>query len=127
TTTKRPSLSQLPVTPACPRRCRLYLDLEEGGGPGGHAALTPYKRLETRALRAATRPTVYYHVLHYTPSGDYTVQYWFLYLFNAFRFDYHESDWENVIVHASDEKAPEEVFFSTHARGRTASWKDAES
>src|SRR5438067_5942423 len=127
TVTRRPSLSQLPVTPPCPKRCRLYLDLEERGGPGGHTKLGSYTTLESTAEPPGVPPTVYYHVLHYTPSGDYTVQYWFLYLFNSFPFDHHESDWDDVIVRVSDARAPEEVFFSTHARGRTASWKDVES
>jgi Vacuolar protein sorting-associated protein 62 len=127
TITRPLSLPQLPVTPACPRRCRLFLDLDDTSRPGGHTALGPYRRLESRAHPSGTPPTVYYHVLHWTPSNDYTVQYWFLYLFNSFPFDHHESDWEDVIVRVSDDKSPEEVFFSTHARGRTAKWTDVES
>lgn len=123
TFTHHPSLAQLPVTPPCARRCRLFLDLEEKPEPGDRTLLASYARLETRARASAAGPLVYYNVLRYTPSGDYTVQYWFLYLFNRFRFDNHESDWEEVIVHLDAETVPQEVFFSTHSRGQTESWK----
>jgi Vacuolar protein sorting-associated protein 62 len=121
-----PSPAALPVQSACGDGCRIFLDLQESTKPGGHLQLGAYKRLESRALRAEAQPSVYYHVTHYTPSDDYTVQYWFLYLFNHFPFDDHESDWEESIVRIDEDRHPQEVFFSTHSRGITRAWDDVE-
>lgn len=119
-----PPVAALPVRNACEASCRIFLDLEESRKPGGHHQLGRYKRLEAKALPAGSRPSVYYHVTRYTPSGDYTVQYWFLYLFNHFSFDDHESDWEESIVRIDEDRHPQEVFFSTHSRGVTRAWDD---
>jgi Vacuolar protein sorting-associated protein 62 len=121
-----PSPAALPVRSACGEDCRIFLDLQESPKPGGHHQLRAYERLERRALRAGARPSVYYHVTRYTPSGHYTIQYWFLYLFNRFRFDDHESDWEQSIVRVDEDQHLQEVFYSTHSRGITRARDDVE-
>jgi hypothetical protein len=84
-----------------------------------------YDRIENQLFREGVRPTVYTHVTRYDDTGDYAVQYWFLYFFN-FRLNEHESDWEQITVRLDGDKNPVDVFFSAHEGGHHRDWDDIE-
>ena len=67
--------------------------------------------------------TVYSHITKYTDSGDYAVQYWFLYLFN-YRLNEHESDWEQITIHLDEDRKPVDVKYSAHSGGNVGKWDD---
>ncbi|HYZ19474.1 MAG TPA: Vps62-related protein [Gaiellaceae bacterium] len=84
-----------------------------------------YGAIQRRLLRGGERPTVYAHVTQYEDSGDYAVQYWFLYLFN-FRLNEHESDWEQITVRLNEDKEPQDAYFSAHEGGNVRPWLEVE-
>jgi hypothetical protein len=103
------------------RGCLIFLDVRgvEPDPPKHSQAL--YDAIENQLLRSGERPTVYVNVTRYDDTGDYAVQYWFLYLFN-FRLNEHESDWEQVTVRLDSDKEPTGVFYSAHEGGGGGGW-----
>jgi Vacuolar protein sorting-associated protein 62 len=108
------------------RGCLRFLDIRgvEPDPPSDSQAA--YDRIENALFREGVRPTVYSHVTRYDDTGDYAVQYWFLYFFN-FRLNEHESDWEQVTVRLDSDKNPVDVFFSAHEGGHHHAWEDIET
>ncbi len=80
-----------------------------------------YDAIENQLLRTGTRPTVYAHVTQYDDTGEYAVQYWFLYFFN-FRLNEHESDWEQITFRLDADMNPVDAFYSEHEGGATHGW-----
>lgn len=119
--------SSLPVERrACVSTCFLFLDVRgvEPSPPRHSERL--YDALENRLLRSGVRPTVYYHVTKYEDTGDYAVQYWFLYFFN-YRLNEHESDWEQITIRLDEDRKPVGVFYSAHEGGHTKEWSAVET
>ena len=82
------------------------------GTPSGYAALE--KVLDPS-------PVVYWHAAH-VAHGGLAIQYWFLYLFNDFGANKHESDWEHVTVYLDAKRVPLAVFYSAHEGGNAKYW-----
>ena len=107
------------------RGCLFLLDIRgiEPRPPKNSEA--SYDRIENQIFREGARPTVYTHVTRYKDTGDYAVQYWFLYFFN-FRLNEHESDWEQITVRLDAEKNPVDAFYSSHEGGDRRDWEAIE-
>ncbi|MDQ4030554.1 MAG: Vps62-related protein [Actinomycetota bacterium] len=106
------------------RGCLFFLDVRgvEPDPPKG--SQRAYDAIENQLLRT-TSPTVYSHVTRYDDTGEYAVQYWFLYFFN-FRLNEHESDWEQITVRLDADRNPVDVFYSSHEGGEQADWERVE-
>ena len=102
--------------------CTYVLDVRGAEPPRAAAA---YGKIDDELLKHGARLTVYAHVLRYDASGDYGIQYWFLYLYN-YRLNEHESDWEQITVGLDKDQTPKKVFYSSHATGFTRDWNDIE-
>ena len=124
----RPTVDNLPdVEGTClaVRGCFYYLDVR-GVEPDPPAHVEgAYRDIQQQLLREGNRPTVYYHVTRYDDTGDYAVQYWFLYIFN-FRLNEHESDWEQITVRVNADKEPTAVLYSAHEGGNIRLWGSIE-
>jgi VPS62-like protein len=119
-----PLLDRLPtVEGACliVRGCHYYLDVRGVEPDPPKSTQKAYGELETHLLRSGERPTVYAHVTRYDDSGQYAVQYWFLYLFN-YRLNEHESDWEQITIRLDEDKRPIDALYSAHAGGNVRPW-----
>jgi hypothetical protein len=103
------------------RGCVYVLDVRGVEPDPPHPSQTAYGGIQRRLLRSGTRPTIYAHVTQYEDSGDYALQYWFLYLFN-FRLNEHESDWEQITVRLNEDKEPVDAYFSAHEGGNVRLW-----
>jgi hypothetical protein len=66
-------------------------------------------------------PVVYWHAARVAHDG-LAIQYWFLYLFNDFGANKHESDWEHVTVYLDAKRVPLAVFYSAHEGGHARYW-----
>jgi hypothetical protein len=123
-----PDAEKLPaVEGSCLRAagCLMFLDVR-GLEPDPPAnSQRAYDRVENKLLRDGNKPTVYARVTRYDDSGDYAVQYWFLYFFN-YRLNEHESDWEQVTVRLDEDKNPVDVYYSAHEGGNTREWSAIE-
>jgi hypothetical protein len=120
----RPTTDDLPAEPGtCTRirSCSYFLDIRGVEPDPPKDSQRAYAPIERQLLRDGAKPTVYSHVTRYEATGEYAVQYWFLYLFN-FRLNEHESDWEQVTVHLDADKNPVDVFLSAHEGGNDRSW-----
>jgi hypothetical protein len=106
---------------ACLKGCLLFLDVKGVEPDPPKHSERAYDVIENALLRRVG-PRVYYHVTRYDDSGETAVQYWFLYFFN-FRLNEHESDWEQVTVRLDEDLNPKGVFYSAHAGGHTAEWR----
>jgi hypothetical protein len=118
----RPSLDDLTAKVACAALappCALFLDVQGVEPP--HGRPRDYDRVENQLLGDGARRIVYSHVTRYKGSGEYAIQYWFLYFFN-YRLNEHESDWEQITIHLDKDKKPLEAFFSSHASGQKRVW-----
>lgn len=109
--------------PSCPtgfRACYVALDVGDWAGEGniGPRDAAGYARLHARLDPA---PTVYWHAVR-DERGGVTLQYWFLYLFNDFGANRHESDWEHVGVYLDANHVPLAVFYSSHEAGSAKHW-----
>jgi hypothetical protein len=103
------------------RGCLFFLDVR-GAEPDPPKRVEPsYLDIQRQLIREGARPTVYFHVTKYDDTGDYAVQYWFLYIFN-FRLNEHESDWEQITVRLDSDKNPTEVLYSAHEGGNDRPW-----
>jgi hypothetical protein len=111
-TRDRPCLALVPA-------CRLFLDVVGVNPP--RASELDYDRIENGLFERGARRVVYSHVTQYRDSGEYAVQYWFLYFFN-YRLNQHESDWEQITVRLDEDKRPLEAFYSSHASGQKRLW-----
>lgn len=103
------------------RGCLLFLDIRGVEPDPPKKSQAAYDAIENQLLRAGTRPTAYVNVTRYDDTGEYAVQYWFLYLFN-FRLNEHESDWEQITVRLDSDKSPTGVFYSAHEGGGDGGW-----
>jgi len=119
-----PALDTLPaVEGTClhSRGCFRYLDVRGVEPDPPTKSQRKYGALNDHLIRAGERPTVHWQVTRYDDTGEYAVQYWFLYLFN-FRLNEHESDWEQITVRLDEDKKPVDAFYSAHSGGETATW-----
>ena len=111
---------------SCGIGCFLFLDVRGLEPDPPRHSEAAYDVIENKLLRDGARPTVYYHVTRYDDTGEYGVQFWFLYFFN-YRLNEHESDWEQVTVRLDDEKKPLGVYYSAHEGGNTLAWDAIET
>jgi hypothetical protein len=103
--------------------CMYQLDVRGAEPPGSRPAI--YGRIEQALLAAGAKVTVYANVLQYTNTGDYSVQYWFLYLFND-GANKHESDWEQITILLDKDQNPKEALYSSHSTGFIRKWDEME-
>lgn len=109
---EHPTAFTLPLAAA-----KSYLDVR-GGEPFYGAAA--YPQIERRLEAASPRPMVYWH-LRREPNGDRAaIEYWLLYLYNAF-YDRHEADWEGVTV-VLQNGTPTGISYSQHQARRWIAW-----
>jgi hypothetical protein len=121
-----PKLASLPTTDVdcfIASRCMYQLDVRGAEPPGSRPAI--YGAIEEKLVEAGARGTVYANVLQYTNTGDYSVQYWFLYLFND-GANKHESDWEQITIMLDKDQNPKEALYSSHSTGFTRTWDEME-
>lgn len=125
----RPTADDLPnVAGTCLRirGCTYFLDIR-GVEPDPPAnSERAYAAIERQLRRESPEPVVYFQVTRYDDTGEYAVQYWFLYLFN-FRLNEHESDWEQVTIKLDADREPQEVFYSAHEGGNRRAWSSVEA
>jgi hypothetical protein len=103
------------------RGCVYMLDVRGVEPDPPKPSQAAYGLIQRRLLRSGERPTIYAHVTQYEDSGDYAIQYWFLYLFN-FRLNEHESDWEQITVRLNEDKEPVDAYYSAHEGGNVRLW-----
>jgi hypothetical protein len=105
----------------CLAACFLFLDVRgvEPHPPTG--SQRSYAAIGDKLMRSGTRPTVYYHVTKYDDTGEYAIQYWFLYLFN-YRLNEHESDWEQITLRLNEDKQPIDALYSAHEGSNVRDW-----
>jgi hypothetical protein len=109
--------------PPCPRKYRgCYAALDVGDWEHGKN-LRPSNPAAYAALekRLNPSPVVYWHAARVAHDG-LAIQYWFLYLFNDFGANKHESDWEHVSVYLDAKRVPLAVFYSAHEGGNVKYW-----
>jgi hypothetical protein len=106
------------------RGCLFFLDVRGVEPDPPKKSQRAYDAIENQLLRTA-RPTVYSHVTRYDDTGEYAIQYWFLYFFN-FRLNEHESDWEQITVRLDSDRNPVDVFYSSHEGGHHRDWESVE-
>ena len=119
-----PSLDTLPATEgSCLliRHCLYFLDVRGVEPDPPKHSEKAYASLEQHLIRRGEKPTVYAHVTHYDDTGEYAIQYWFLYLFN-YRLNEHESDWEQITLRLDEDKKPVDAFYSEHNGGVVKPW-----
>lgn len=124
-----PDEAQLPegTPPDCAQPCRIFLALRKPAGRVRH----PYRLLEQRLEATNAMPLVQTHANKLVaadgkpsdPASEITLQYWFLYLFNDFPADNHESDWEQVTIRLNPAGEAQQIFLSTHANGQRLAWE----
>jgi hypothetical protein len=123
-----PTIDDLPSAPGtCTRirSCSYFLDVRGVEPDPPSESQRAYAAIERQLLREGAKPTIYSHVTRYDDTGEYAVQYWFLYLFN-FRLNEHESDWEQITVRLDPDKNPLGVFLSAHEGGNSRAWEAVE-
>jgi hypothetical protein len=119
-----PSVDTLPETDnGClqSRGCFYFLDVHGVEPDPPKHSQKAYAALERHLISTGERPTIYAHVTHYDDTGEYAIQYWFLYLFN-YRLNEHESDWEQITLHLDENKNPVDAFYSEHNGGAVRQW-----
>jgi hypothetical protein len=107
------------------RACTFFLDVRGAEPDPPKRVEQAYVTIQKQLVREGAVPTVYFHVTHYGDTGEYAVQYWFLYLFN-FRLNEHESDWEQITVRLDSDKNPIQVLYSAHEGGNDRRWEQIE-
>jgi hypothetical protein len=121
----KPTLASLPISNGdcvVASRCMFQLDVQ---GAEPHSDPRKYGAINRALLDGGARLTVYANVVQYTNTGNYAVQYWFLYLFN-YRLNQHESDWEQITVMLDKDQNPMTALYSSHATGFTRNWSEME-
>jgi hypothetical protein len=84
------------------RGCLAYLDVRGVEPDPPKDSQAAYDRIENEVFRGGVEPTVYAHVTRYEDSGDYAVQYWFLYAHeggNTSTWERAERDGDHVVVY----------------------------
>jgi hypothetical protein len=107
------------------RACTFFLDVRGAEPDPPKRVEGSYLTIQKQLLREGAVATVYFHVTRYEDTGEYAVQYWFLYLFN-FRLNEHESDWEQITVRLDSDKNPIQVLYSAHEGGNDRKWEQIE-
>ena len=107
------------------RGCLYFLDVRGVEPDPPKHSQRAYDALEKHLLRTGEKPTIYAHVTHYDDTGEYAIQYWFLYLFN-YRLNEHESDWEQITLRLDEDKNPVDAFYSEHNGGKIRPWASVE-
>ena len=107
------------------RGCQYFLDVRGVEPDPPKHSQRAYAEIENHLLRTGERPTVYAHVTRYDDTGEYAIQYWFLYLFN-YRLNEHESDWEQITLRLDEDKQPVDAFYSQHNGGVVRPWSTVE-
>jgi hypothetical protein len=123
-----PGVDKLPaVEGTClrSRGCFLYLDVRGVEPDPPKHSERAYAALEKHLIRSGEKPTIHAHVTRYDDSGEYAVQYWFLYLFN-YRLNEHESDWEQITIRLDEDRHPVDAFYSAHSGGDVRAWSAIE-
>lgn len=109
---------QLPTAFTLPlAAAKTYLDVRGAEPVRGSTA---YPEIERRVEEATRRATVYWHVRREPSSDRVAIEFWLLYLYNAF-YDRHEADWEGVTV-VLQHGAPIAISFSQHQSRRWVAW-----
>jgi hypothetical protein len=103
--------------------CFYFLNIKGLEPPASKPAA--YHALQEEAFAHGATRRVYFNVTRYHDTGDYAVQYWFLYFLN-YRFNTHESDWEQITVHLDPDQEPVEAWYSSHATGFKRPWSKVE-
>jgi hypothetical protein len=96
--------------------CTVFLDVRGVEPNPPRRSENIYNTIENHLRRAGARPTVYYHAIRDRDTGEYAVQYWFLYVFN-YRINEHESDWEQITVRLDKDRRPVDVYYSAYDGG----------
>jgi hypothetical protein len=123
---EHPTVASLPTTDLLcfiAAGCMFQLDVRGAEPPVSKPAA--YGAINKALFAHGAKVTVYTHTLQYTDTGDYAIQYWFLYLFN-YRLNEHESDWEQITVMLDKDQNPKLTLYSSHATGFTRDWGDME-
>ena len=117
-----PTVATLP-TGACAIApgCVYFLDVVGAEPDPPKDTALAYHALQEQAFRHGAQRVVYAHVTRYDDSGDYAVQYWFLYFFN-YRLNEHESDWEQITIHLDSHEQPVNALYSAHVCPHTRKW-----
>jgi hypothetical protein len=123
-----PTVEQLPAEEGVcvkNRGCFYFLDVRGVEPDPPKHSERAYEPFQHHLLRNGVKPAVYAHVTHYDDTGEYAIQYWFLYLFN-YRLNEHESDWEQITVRLDEDKNPVDAFYSEHNGGVVRKWSALE-
>lgn len=123
---KLPTLASLPTSDVdcfVASGCMFQLDVRGTEPPRSGPKV--YGAINKALFAHGAKVNVYSHVLQYQNSGNYSVQYWFLYLFN-YRLNEHESDWEQITIMLDKDQNPKTVLYSSHATGFTREWSEME-
>ena len=124
---KDPTVATLPTTDVTcfiSAGCMYQLNVRGVEPPGSPPKA--YGAIDKKLLADGARVNVYVHTLQYENTGDYALQYWFLYLYN-YRLNNHESDWEQITVMLDKDQNPQKVLYSSHATGYVRDWSDIET
>lgn len=109
---EHPTAFTLPLSGA-----KTYLDIR-GAEPARGASA--YAQIEHTLEAKSPRPMVYWHLRSDPANERVAVEYWLLYLYNAF-YDRHEADWEGVTVFLQRGK-PVGMTYSQHQSRRWVDW-----
>jgi hypothetical protein len=122
-----PTPASLPSSEGeCVRSAHCFYFLNIKGLEPPHSKPPAYKALQDKVIAADSTNRIYFHVTRYDETGDYAVQYWFLYFFN-YRLNLHESHWEQITLHLDPDQKPIEALYSSHASGQNRPWRKIET
>ncbi len=122
-----PTVDTLPTNVgSCVSPCFIYLDVRGVEPDPPRHSERFYAGIQNAVLRSGIRPTVYYRVTRYVRSGEYAIQYWFLYFFRH-RLSEHESDWQQLVVRLDEDAEPRGVFYSAFGGGGALEWTQVET
>jgi hypothetical protein len=121
-----PTLASLPSSSlGCVIASGCMFQLDVRGAEPPRSKGPAYGAINKALFAHGAKVNVYAHVLQYEKTGDYAVQYWFLYLFN-YRLNEHESDWEQITIMLDKDQNPKAALYSSHASGYTRDWDQME-
>ena len=109
---EHPTAFTVPLDPSAS-----YLDVR-GAEPNRGASA--YPQIERRLETTSPRPLLYWHLVRDAKADRVAIEYWLLYLYNAF-YDRHEADWEGVTVFLAG-GAPAGLSYSQHQARRWVPW-----
>jgi len=123
---KAPTVASLPTSDVlCFIKAACMYQLDVRGVEPPRSKPAAYGAIDKKLFENGAKVNVYAHVLQYQDTGDYAVQYWFLYLFN-YRLNEHESDWEQITLLLDKDQNPQAALYSSHATGYRRNWSDME-